>query len=89
MSPNVEHVKQTIQQLPATEQIELLEWFEEHKPAINEQTSKEDREALFLQRLLDKGMIREIPPRWDDDDDFEPIELEGEPLSKMIIRERR
>jgi len=38
---------------------------------------------------LEKGLIGEIPPRWDDDDeDFEPIEIEGEPLSKMIIRER-
>jgi hypothetical protein len=91
MSPNVEHVKQTIQQLPATEQMELLEWFEEHKRVIDKPIAYEGHEALFLQRLLDKGLISEIvPPMTDEEDDeFEPIEVEGEPLSQMIIRERR
>jgi hypothetical protein len=90
MSQNVEEVKRTIQQLPAAEQKELLEWFEEHKPAIDEEASEEELEARVLNRLLEKGLISEIPPRWDDDDeDFEPIEIEGEPLSQMIIRERR
>ena len=40
-------------------------------------------EQKFLQRLLDEGIISKIPPRWnedDEDDDFEPIEIEGEPL---------
>ena len=88
MSQNVEEVKRTIQQLPAAEQKELLEWFEEHKP-IDEKVSEADLEARVLNRLLEKGLISEIPPRWDDDDeDFEPIEIEGAPLSKMIIRER-
>ena len=90
MSQNIEEVKRTIQQLPAAEQRELLEWFEEHKPIIDEEVSEEELEAKVLNRLLEKGIISEIPPRWDDDDeDFEPIEIEGEPLSKMIIRERR
>ena len=90
MSQNIEEVKRTIQQLPAAEQRELLEWFEEHKPIIDEEVSEEELEAKVLNRLLEKCIISEIPPRWDDDDeDFEPIEIEGEPLSKMIIRERR
>ena len=87
MSQNVEEVKRTIQQLPAAEQKELLEWFEEHKPT-DEKVSEEELEARGLNQLLEKGLISEIPPRWDDDEDFEPIEFEGEPLSKMIIRER-
>ena len=90
MSQNVEEVKRTIQQLPAAEQKELLEWFEAHKPIVDEKVSEEELEARVLNRLLEKGLISEIPQRWDDDDeDFEPIEIEGEPLSKMIIRERR
>ena len=90
MSQNVEEVKRTIQQLPAAEQKELLEWFEEHKPIVDERVSEEELDARVLNRLLEKGIISEIPPRWDDDDqDFEAIEIEGEPLSKMIIRERR
>ena len=90
MSQNVEEVKRTIQQLPAAEQKELLEWFEEHKP-IDEKLSEEDLEARVLNRLLEKGLITEIvkPMTDEEDDDFEPIEIEGEPLSKMIIRERR
>ena len=90
MSQNVEEVKRTIQQLPAAEQKELLEWFEEHKP-IDEKVSEEDLEARVLNRLLEKGLISEIvkPMTDEEDDDFEPIEIEGEPLSKMIIRERR
>ena len=89
MSQNVEEVKRIIQQLPAAEQKELLAWFAEHK-SIDEKPSEEELEARVLNRLLEKGLISEIPPRWDDDDeDFDPIEIEGEPLSKMIIRERR
>ena len=90
MSQNVEEVKRTIQQLPAAEQKELLEWFEEHKP-IDEKVSEEDLEARVLNRLLEKGLISEIvkPMTDEEDDDFELIEIEGEPLSKMIIRERR
>lgn len=45
MSQNVEDVKRTIQQLPAAEQKELLEWFEEHKPTderLLKQNSKQE-----------------------------------------------
>ena len=89
MTQNVEDVKRTIQQLPAAEQKELLEWFEEHKP-IDEKVSEEDLEARVLNRLLEKGLISKIvkPMSDEEDDDFEPIEIEGEPLSKLIIRDR-
>ena len=89
MSQNVEDVKRTIQQLPAAEQKELLEWFEEHKPT-DERVSEADLEARVLNRLLEKGLITEIvkPMTDEEDDEFEPIEIEGELLSKMIIRER-
>jgi hypothetical protein len=51
----------------------------------------ERREDEFEQYLLAKGIISNIPIRdeTDDDDNFEPIKFEGEPLSEMIIRERR
>jgi len=40
---------------------------------------------------LEKGLISEIvkPMTDEEDDEFPPVEIEGEPLSKMIIRERR
>ena len=86
-----EQVIRMIQQLSASEQKKILDWLEEHKPTIEGKVSEEeDLERKFLESLLAKGLISEIPPRWDDDDDdFEPIEIEGEPLSEMIIRERR
>ena len=51
----------------------------------------EAREDEFERYLLAKGIISDIPTRdeTDEDDDFEPIMFEGEPLSEMIIRERR
>ena len=91
MTLSYEQVIQTIQQLPASEQKKVLEWLEQHKPIIEEKVSEaEQLEQKFLERLFAKWLINEIPPRLDDDDDdFEPIEIEGEPLSEMIIRERR
>ena len=51
----------------------------------------EAREDEFERYLLAKGIISDIPTRneTDEDDEFEPIEFAGEPLSEMIIRERR
>ncbi|MDQ2747581.1 MAG: hypothetical protein M3T96_10005 [Acidobacteriota bacterium] len=52
----------------------------------------EAREDEFERKLLAEGFISKIPSRDETDeefDEFEPIEFEGEPLSEMIIRERR
>ena len=89
MTLNYEQVIETIQHLPPIEQKKVLNWLEEHKPKIEEKLSEEELEQKVLEQLLAKGIISEIPPRWDDDEDFEPIEIQGEPLSEMIIRERR
>lgn len=81
-----------IRQLPLPEQTKIKKTlledsdtntvFEERKPKITEEE--------FLHYLLAKGVISEIPEGLtDEEDDFEPIEFEGEPLSEMIIRERR
>ena len=48
-------------------------------------------EEELLQHMLAIGMISQLPDTaadFDDPDD-EPIEIEGEPLSETIIRERR
>lgn len=52
----------------------------------------EAQEDEFEGYLLAKGVITHIPARDETDDEFdrfEPIEVEGEPLSESIIRERR
>ena len=45
--------------------------------------------AAFSQTLVDEGFLVAIPPGDDEDDDFEPVEFIGEPLSVTIINERR
>ena len=56
----------------------------------NEQAKTRITEEAFLQKLLANGFISEIPEGMtDEEDDFEPVEFEGEPVSETIIRERR
>ncbi len=78
-----------IHRLPFNQQKELktklfeeVETNGERKPQISEEE--------FLQKLLANGFISEIPEGMtDEEDDFEPLEFEGEPISETIIRERR
>jgi Arc/MetJ-type ribon-helix-helix transcriptional regulator len=48
-------------------------------------------EAEMLQQMLADGLITRLPDRDADvdDEDDEPVVIEGEPLSETIIRERR
>ena len=74
-----------IQKLPPMQKKEVIDSISED---IN-QTMSEDE---FEQILFAEGIIGNIPnldEYTDEDDDFEPIQVEGEPLSEMIMRERR
>lgn len=49
-------------------------------------------ESEFAEYLAAKGVIAPLvrtEPDTDDDDDWEPIEVTGKPLSQIIIEERR
>jgi hypothetical protein len=74
-----------IYKLPMSEQTNIKQSLlekSEHTSAI----SKQD----LWQKLFEEGVITHIPNNIsDDDDDFEPIEIQGEPISETIIRERR
>lgn len=48
-----------------------------------------ERQERFLQHLLNKGLIKRIPPRQNLARDFRPIRIKGKPLSETIIEERR
>lgn len=51
---------------------------------------EENLDNNLWKKLFDEGLITHIPSEMtDEDEDFEPIEIEGEPISEMIIRERR
>lgn len=57
-------------------------------PSTLTETEKQDLE--FQQKLLAKGLIRKIKmPNRQGLSPFRPVYVEGEPVSKMIIRERR
>lgn len=62
---------------------------QEQTALANEETERLEDE--FEQYLLAKGIISNVPTRdeTDEDDDFSPVEFEGEALSESIIRERR
>ena len=78
-----------IEKLPLTEKRRVLARLEEQ---LNQDKSDLDsREKEFVQNLLRKGIISEMPLRLPDDEfrqNFKRIEIKGEPLSETIIRER-
>lgn len=83
-------IQKKVNALPLNLQKDVLEYVE-NLSANNSQPRNENLEQEVAKRLLAKGLISEVPKRMNDTDDadFEMIEIEGEPVSKSIIRERR
>lgn len=77
-----------IYKLPLPEQEKIAETVLKNREKV-EEFKPEMTEEQFVQYLFEKGLIRSIPEGMtDEEDDFEPIEIEGEPISETIIRER-
>ena len=75
-----------IRRLPVSEKETVFKTLETE---LHEEISEEERlEQEVDKLLLEKGLIRSIPNGWNDDDDFEPIEFTGKPLSETIIEDR-
>lgn len=75
-----------IRRLPPEQQREVRESLDENEP------KHVLTERKILEELYAKGVIGNIPDlsQWtEEDENWEPIEVSGEPLSEMIIRERR
>lgn len=70
--------------MPPVERKEVLD-------SLSENLSEAETEDLRLQKaLFDAGLLREIrTARSGKVADFKPIEIEGEPISETIMRERR
>jgi hypothetical protein len=78
-----------IYKLPLPEQEQIAETVLKNKDS-NQIAKPKVSDEDFLQHLFDKGLITHIPQGMTDEEfEFEPIEIEGEPLSEQIIRERR
>ncbi len=74
-----------IHKLPITEQVRVKKSLLDNAETTNE-ALKQD----LWQKLFEEGLITHIPNGISDaEDNFEPIEIEGEPVSETIIRERR
>ncbi len=75
-----------IQKLPFEQKEEVISLvskdFQQQK-----MTEDEFEQILFAEGII--GKPSNLDEYTNDDEDFEPIEIEGESLSEMIIRERR
>ena len=71
---------------------QLTDYLREKEQVAPAGEELEQREDEFERYLLAKGVASHIATRDETDDDFdafEMIEVEGEPLSETILRERR
>ena len=90
-STNLEKVIEEVKALTQEEQLqvrELIDSLLQNPVETQERLSPED---LLERRLLERGVISDIPKRNFDPDtykEFEPIEVKGKPVSETIIEER-
>lgn len=86
---STQEILTAIKNLPLAEQRKILDELS-HSVAAPKETPPTLSDEEFEQLLLARGIVSEIPePLPDDEDDFEPIEVKGKPLSETIIEERR
>ena len=82
---SVTEIINQVRKLSAQERRQVLE---ELRQTETPPTDEEKRAALY-QHLISIGMLKAIPPRRNLPRDFEPVPIEGKPLSETIIEERR
>lgn len=88
MSSTLDRIIEEVRHLPLDEQRQLRERL---NTIVSSSPTEDDLEDALERELAAEGIITIPNPSAADDadDDFEPIEVMGEPLSEMIIRERR
>lgn len=85
---NLDRLVEEVRALTPGEQRTLRELLESLVVPVQPEVS----EANFEKRLLERGIISRIPPRIRDAEFYanrRPIEVEGKPVSEIIIEERR
>ena len=93
----LEQILEEVRTLTPEEQRQVRAALENEGSATNGRATNEDelrREGLFEQRLRAAGLLEEVPPDENEElavapEDWEPIVVEGEPVSETIMRERR
>ena len=89
---NLEKIIQEVKALTPDEQRQVKDLIDSLLRASEEATASMSPEDLLEQRLLEAGVISEIPKRLPTPEhlrDFKPIEVKGKPVSETIIEERR
>jgi hypothetical protein len=84
---NVAEVLEEIKKLTPAEKRQVLDALLELEK--DQPKTDEEKRAELYRQLLAEGIIKSIPTRAVVKRDFEPVPIEGEPLSETIIRERR
>jgi len=79
-----------IQKLPIEEQRQILDALSHNLAQHSNSTPQPMTEARFEQMLFEKGIIGQIPAGLDEEEeDFEPVVVQGKPLSETVIEHRR
>lgn len=82
-----------IYKLPLNDQQAVAQSLSQHLLEKNGSDIPQDLEQVyqkFRKKLVEDGFLVQIPSGiTESEDDFEPIEIKGEPISETIIRERR
>jgi hypothetical protein len=85
---SLDQVLEQVKSLSLDEQKQLREMLDE----LLTKSGPQMTEREFERRLLEKGIISRIPPRIRDEAFYQnrkPVEVEGKPVSEIIIEERR
>lgn len=75
-----------IDKLPIADQKALREKLLSDSESNESQQITQDE---FDRVLFEEGFLTNLPAETDEDDDFEPVQFTGKPISETIIEERR
>ena len=95
MLPTTERILADIPHLPVADleavsrRVNEILRAEERNTPVSDENAQQERD--FARQMYEQGFFARLPPcdETDDDDDFTPLQVDGEPLSEQIIRERR
>ena len=84
-------VMNEIAKMPLLEKRRVLAALAEQLGQTAGQTDLDSKEEKFVNGLKQKGLLTEVPLRLPDDElrqNYQRIEVKGEPLSETIVKER-
>lgn len=88
MDTTAQKIINAVQTLPVRVQEEIVDAL--RRNLERRESSNAPDEDEIERRLLAKGLISRIPPRSEDADEetYQPIKINGKPLSEIVLEER-